>query len=95
LKDNAVDCSLSVILPAHNEEEAIATTVHEVVETLSLRTHRCTQRARKDLQSIRITAQYAIVIAPVILGEKEAPAYPGINCRTPAAFSSIMRRSKS
>ena len=27
--------SLSVVLPAHNEEEAIATTVHEVIETLS------------------------------------------------------------
>jgi glycosyltransferase involved in cell wall biosynthesis len=36
LKDNAVDCSLSVILPAHDEEEAIATTVHGVIETLSL-----------------------------------------------------------
>ena len=28
--------SLSVVLPAHNEEEAIATTVHEVIETLSI-----------------------------------------------------------
>ena len=27
--------SLSVVLPAHNEEEAIATTVHEVIQTLS------------------------------------------------------------
>lgn len=35
MKDNAVDCSLSVILPAHNEEEAIATTVHDVIDTLS------------------------------------------------------------
>jgi glycosyltransferase involved in cell wall biosynthesis len=35
LKETLVSCSLSVILPAHNEEEAIATTVHEVIETLS------------------------------------------------------------
>ncbi len=35
MKDNAVNCSLSVILPARNEEEAIATTIHEVSDTLS------------------------------------------------------------
>jgi glycosyltransferase involved in cell wall biosynthesis len=35
LKETTTSCSLSVILPAHNEEEAIATTVHEVIEILS------------------------------------------------------------
>ena len=35
LKTIAVTCSLSVILPAHNEEEAIATTVYEVIYALS------------------------------------------------------------
>jgi glycosyltransferase involved in cell wall biosynthesis len=37
LKDNVVyrDRSLSVVLPAHNEEEAIAHTVHEVLDTLT------------------------------------------------------------
>jgi glycosyltransferase involved in cell wall biosynthesis len=35
LIETPVSFSLSVILPAHNEEEAIATTVHEVIETLS------------------------------------------------------------
>jgi len=34
LKDIPNTSSLSVVLPAHNEEEAIATTVHEVIETL-------------------------------------------------------------
>jgi len=35
LKDIPNTSSLSVVLPAHNEEEAIATTVHEVIGTLS------------------------------------------------------------
>ena len=35
MKDIPNTSSLSVVLPAHNEEEAIATTVHEVIETLS------------------------------------------------------------
>jgi glycosyltransferase involved in cell wall biosynthesis len=35
LKETSVGCSLSVILPAHNEEEVIATTVHDVLDTLS------------------------------------------------------------
>src|SRR5436190_5200994 len=35
LKDIPINYSLSVVLPAHNEEEAIAATVHEVIETLS------------------------------------------------------------
>jgi glycosyltransferase involved in cell wall biosynthesis len=35
LKDTLINRSLSVVLPAHNEEEAIAATVHEVIETLS------------------------------------------------------------
>jgi glycosyltransferase involved in cell wall biosynthesis len=35
LKDTFVNGSLSVVLPAHNEEEAIATTVHEVIDTLA------------------------------------------------------------
>jgi len=35
LKDISNTRSLSVVLPAHNEEEAIATTVHEAIETLS------------------------------------------------------------
>ena len=35
MKDTPNTSSLSVVLPAHNEEEAIATTVHEVIETLS------------------------------------------------------------
>jgi glycosyltransferase involved in cell wall biosynthesis len=35
LKDIPINYSLSVVLPAHNEEEAIADTVHEVIETLS------------------------------------------------------------
>ena len=35
MKDTPVNSSFSVVLPAHNEEEAIATTVHEVSETLS------------------------------------------------------------
>jgi glycosyltransferase involved in cell wall biosynthesis len=35
LKEIPIDCSLSVILPAHNEEDAIAATVHDVIETMS------------------------------------------------------------
>jgi glycosyltransferase involved in cell wall biosynthesis len=35
LKTIPVTCSLSVILPAHNEEVAIATTVQEVIDALS------------------------------------------------------------
>lgn len=34
MKDISAHCSLSVVLPAHNEEEAIASTVHEVIDTL-------------------------------------------------------------
>ena len=36
MKEPPFSCSLSVIMPAHNEEEAIATTVQEVIETLSI-----------------------------------------------------------
>jgi len=35
LKEKIAGCSLSVIMPAHNEEEAIAHTVHEVIDTLT------------------------------------------------------------
>lgn len=35
MKNIPVTCSLSVILPAHNEEVAIAATVHEVIDALS------------------------------------------------------------
>ena len=35
MKNTPNTSRLSVVLPAHNEEEAIATTVHEVIETLS------------------------------------------------------------
>ena len=35
MKETSVSYSLSVILPAHNEEEVIATTVHTVIDTLS------------------------------------------------------------
>ena len=35
MKNTSVNGSLSVILPAHNEEEAVAATVHEVIDTLS------------------------------------------------------------
>ena len=34
MKYISAHCSLSVVLPAHNEEEAIASTVHEVIDTL-------------------------------------------------------------
>ena len=36
MKDTPNTGSLSVVLPAHNEEEAIETTVREVIETLSI-----------------------------------------------------------
>lgn len=36
MKYSYADCSLSVIMPAHNEEEAIASTVHEVIDTISV-----------------------------------------------------------
>lgn len=35
MKKSIVNHSLSVVLPAHNEEEAIAQTVHQVLDTLS------------------------------------------------------------
>ena len=35
MKETSISCSLSVILPAHNEEEVIATTVHDVIDALS------------------------------------------------------------
>ena len=35
MKEIPINRSLSVVLPAHNEEEAIAATVHEVIETFS------------------------------------------------------------
>ncbi|HXL37021.1 MAG TPA: glycosyltransferase, partial [Ktedonobacteraceae bacterium] len=35
MKEIPINRSLSVVLPAHNEEEAITATVHEVIETLS------------------------------------------------------------
>jgi glycosyltransferase involved in cell wall biosynthesis len=36
LKYISANCSLSVVMPAHNEEEAIASTVHEVIDALSV-----------------------------------------------------------
>lgn len=36
MKDTPNTSSLSVVLPAHNEEEAIETTIREVIETLSI-----------------------------------------------------------
>ena len=36
MQEILINRSLSVVLPAHNEEEAIATTVHEAIETLSI-----------------------------------------------------------
>ena len=36
MKYISTHCSLSVIMPAHNEEEAIANTVHEVIDTISI-----------------------------------------------------------
>lgn len=36
LKETSISYSLSVILPAHNEEEVIATTVHNILDALSL-----------------------------------------------------------
>ena len=35
MKETSISFSLSVILPAHNEEEVIATTVHDVIDALS------------------------------------------------------------
>ena len=34
MKYISANCSLSVVMPAHNEEEAIASTVHEVIDAL-------------------------------------------------------------
>src|SRR5579872_2665791 len=39
LKNISTSCSLSVVLPAHNEEEAIASTVHGVIDTLATWMH--------------------------------------------------------
>lgn len=35
MRDSLTSCSLSVVMPAHNEEEAIAQTVHDVIDTLT------------------------------------------------------------